>query len=296
MKKKRREGVRRVQGEVYADLYFLINMGMDLVGLMITAALMHRKTGKWRLVLAAALGGGYALAALLLGLSGWTSLVADLLAALLLCCVAFAERRRGCRVLAVGGVYLLVSMILGGVMTALYGWLDRLHLPVEALEGDGLSVWIFSALAAFAGLVTAKGGRFFGRAKRTRTVEISACLFGREISFTALVDTGNLLCDPVSGRGVIVVEERVLRGILPEAFFSGTSEEVRTSWMREGKNAARVRPIPAGTAAGERLLWAAIPERLEIATEKERFCADYLIAPARLGRVSETAVALIGWD
>jgi hypothetical protein len=82
MKKKRREGVKKVQGEVYADLYFLINMGMDLVGLMITAALMHRKGRKWRLVLAAALGGGYALVALLLGLSGWTSLIADLLAAL----------------------------------------------------------------------------------------------------------------------------------------------------------------------------------------------------------------------
>ena len=49
-------------------------------------------------------------------------------------------------------VYVLVSMILGGIMTALYSCLNRLEIPFESLQGDGLSVWLFAALMTAAGL------------------------------------------------------------------------------------------------------------------------------------------------
>lgn len=284
-------------GEVYADLYFLINMGMDLIGLMITAALLHRRGGRWRLLISSALGGAYALGALLLGLTGVASLLCDLAMAILLSAVAFARRGKGIRpVLYATVVYLLVSMVLGGVMTVLYGWLNRLDLPLESLSGDGVSVWIFSALAAFAGLVTARGGRFFGRAKRSRTVEVRARLFGQEVRLLALTDTGNLLVDPVSGRGVIVVEEACLRGILPPAFFASTGAEERARWMEEGGHASRIRPIPTRSATGEGLLWAVVPEELTVVEGKEESSADYLLAPAPLGERSGRFDAVIAWD
>ena len=46
------------QQEVYADLYFLVNMSMDLLCLNLTAALLHRGVRRWRLLLASAVGGG----------------------------------------------------------------------------------------------------------------------------------------------------------------------------------------------------------------------------------------------
>lgn len=286
-----------MEGEVYADLYFLINAGMDLIGLMITAACLHRKANSWRLLLGAAFGGAYALLHLLLGFAGFFSFVSDLVAAVLLCGIAFARRRCGFgALLRTAVVYLLISMILGGVMTALYTWLNRLELPLELLEGDGISVWIFSALAAFAGLTTAFGGKFLGRAKRTKTVEIEAHLFGKVLQITALTDTGNLLRDPVSGRGVILVREECLRGILPAVFFSSASEEERSVWMHRAGNASRIRPIPAKGATGDRLLWATVPDRLLLRDGREELLSDYLIAPAELSGAAEGFDGLIAWD
>ena len=52
--------------EVYADLYFLVNASMDLLCMMITAAVLHRRAVRWRALLGAAIGGVYAVAALVI--------------------------------------------------------------------------------------------------------------------------------------------------------------------------------------------------------------------------------------
>ena len=62
------EGERgeRMETEVYIDLYFLVNAGMDFLCLMISAAILHRQPKGWRCILGAILGGVYACMALLL--------------------------------------------------------------------------------------------------------------------------------------------------------------------------------------------------------------------------------------
>ena len=51
--------------EVYVDLYFLINSCMNLLTLMISATLLHRKVNPGRAWLASAAGGLWAVVALL---------------------------------------------------------------------------------------------------------------------------------------------------------------------------------------------------------------------------------------
>ena len=140
-----------VETEVYVDLYFLVNASMDLLCLAMTASILHRAVKRWRLFLAALLGGGWAVGVLLLGIDGAPGVVPDLLMAVLLAAVAFAEKNgRITRLLRDAGAYALLSALLGGLMTVLYRFLNRLELPLEALQGDGLSAWMFAILAAVA--------------------------------------------------------------------------------------------------------------------------------------------------
>lgn len=279
---------------VYIDLYFLVNFSMDLLCLTITASLLHRSVRGWRLIVAALLGGGYAAAVLLLGLDGFLGFLFDLLAACVMCTVAFASRRQSpWRWLQCTGMQVLVSMILGGVMTALYSVLNRLHLPVELLEGDGLSVWTFALLTALAGITTVKGGSFLGLSHKTKSVTVQARLLGQDVTLHAMVDSGNLLRDPVSGKSVIVADLDRLIHILPPALTRACQKGDYTEWLSNYEHAKCSRPIPARTAAGASMLLAIVPQSLTLTVGRESYAADYLIAIAPLGDTAQGFDAVI---
>lgn len=277
--------------DVYADLYFLVNVCMNLLCLMITGSLLHRRIRRWRAILAASVGGIYALLALLFSLGGILGLLSDVATALCMCAIAFGAGKGSffplCKATA---VHFLTSMILGGVMTALYTLLNRLHLPLGMLEGDGASVWTFALLSAVAGLMTARGGRFFGFSQKTRSVSVSATLFGCEITLHALVDSGNLLRDPVSGRSVIVADRESLARQLPEEVRKVLRDPLSAT---AGIHAERLRLIPAETASGKALLPAFLPERLCVGDGHGTHEADYLLAAAELGERARGFEAII---
>jgi stage II sporulation protein GA (sporulation sigma-E factor processing peptidase) len=283
--------------EVYIDLYILVNVSMDLLCLLTVAALLHQRTRRWRAVLASILGGLYAAAALLLGLEGFWGLLGDAVAAFAMCVITFGVRRRSVwHAIRPIPILMLVSMTLGGIMTALYAALNRLRLPFEALEGDGLSVWTFALLTAVASFATLRGGRLFGFSHKTRSVTVSATLLGRDVTFCALVDSGNFLRDPLSGKSVIVVDAEKLRGVLPQNLLDACKSGTVSSFLATFDGARLCRLIPTKTASGEGFLLALLPDKLTVSDGKSTLPADYLIAPAPLGSAAEGFDAVIGTD
>ena len=286
-----------MQQDVYIDLYFLINTSMNLLCLVLTASLLHRKIHRWRAILGAAVGGAYAIGALLFGSGGVLGLVSDCAVAFVMCAITFSTKRCTVwRLLQCTAVQTLTSMILGGVMTALYSMLNRLHLPFEALQGDNLSVWSLAILSAFSGLITAFGGRFFGFSQKTKSVTLRVVVFGKEITLCAMVDTGNLLRDPVSGHSVIVAEEEQLLAILPKSLAEALKSPSVERWLSERAYNSRIRIIPTHTAAGTRMLPAIIPDSVTITDADGAYPADYLIAPAKLGENAHGFDAVIAMD
>lgn len=269
--------------EVYIDLYFLINVSMDLLCLMITAFLLHRSVKRRRACLAALIGGGYAVLSLLLSLNGLLGFLSDIAAAVVMCAVSFWERKASFfGMLQCALVQSLVSMMLGGIMTALYSLLNRLNLPFDALKGDGLSVWSFALLTAVASIATVRGGRLFGLSQKTKSVTLHIVLFKKEVTLQAMVDSGNLLRDPISGKSVIVAELSALSQKLPGALLAAYESNDFGAWLSVYENAKYIRPIPTHTAAGDALLFAIVPDSVTVACQGKTYSADYLIAPTQL--------------
>ncbi len=283
-----------LEQEVYVDLYFLINTCMDLLCLMMTAALLHRYIKRWRAILGASLGGIYAVLSLFFLPDGVIGFLFDIVMALLICSVAFYGKKLPVsRLFKILAVYLLVSVLLGGVMTALFALLNRLNLPLELIEKDGLSVWTFSLLAAVASFATAKGGRFLGLSSKTKTVKLELSLFGKRTTLTALVDSGNLLKDPLSGKSVIVVRREALRHVLPPRLYHACRRGGVSDWLTEAAELGGFRLIPAQSATDSALLPAFSPEKLTVTDQKEVYDADYLIAIADLGERGQSFDAII---
>ena len=279
-----------VETEVYVDLYFLVNASMDLLCLAMTASILHRAVKRWRLFLAALLGGGWAVGVLLLGIDGASGVVPDLLMAVLLAAVAFAEKNgRITRLLRDAGAYALLSALLGGLMTVLYRFLNRLELPLEALQGDGLSAWMFAILAAVAGFFTLRGGRLFRRSGAVRDVGLEITVEGRTAVLRALVDSGNLLTNPLDGRSVVLADPAKLLPCLSPML----AHALEHPESAPPEYARRIRLIPAHSATGEGLLAAFAPDRLVIVTKKDRVTANDLVALSPLGGTAGGYDALI---
>ena len=78
-----------------------------------------------------------------------------------------------------------------------------------------------------------------------------------------LVDTGNLLRDPLSGRLVICADRRILSGFLsPE--LARVMEDSQSASSLSPSDARRLRLIPAGGATGHAVLTGFVPDRIYI--------------------------------
>ena len=277
-----------MEQEVYVDLYFLINTCMNLLTLMITATLLHRKVSRWRAWLAAAAGGLWAVAALFLGVMGFWGLLLDGAVIFLMCAAVFATKNA-----TLGGLFkctlvgVLTSMILGGVMTALYALFNRIQLPLGTTEGNSSSLLIFALIASLAGLATVQGGRFLGLSKKTEYVTVNAVLLGKAVTLRALVDTGNHLREPISGRGVIVAERTRILAALPPSLSTALKSPSPDKWLANEEYATRIRLVPTNTATGSGMLPAILPDTLTLTNGKETYPADYLIAPAPMENTSD---------
>lgn len=279
---------------VYVDLFFLVNFSMDFLCLYLTARILHRRVRMGRMLTGAALGGLYANVALFLPLSSMGALAIDVLACLLLCAVALWEGKRT-GFWRVATVFVAISAALGGTMTALFYLLNRTPLAsLTVADGDGLSIWIFALLALLSGVITLLGGRLLGRHSKACAVELEILYGGRTLRLHALVDSGNLLCEPMSGRPCIVADVDALEGLLPCELLLAARRGDAMGLGRIGqRHAARLRIIPTHTATGEQLLLGVRADRVTVDCGDEAREVDAWIALGRLGASADGYEALL---
>ena len=258
--------------EVYADLLFLINAGMDGLCFCLAGKLLHRRLSPGRVILGSLLGGLYAVLSLFWDTGQAVALIADLAVCLLICLPVFGGKGSGGwrRVLLSTGVYFLLSMVLGGVMTALYHLLNRAGIPALLPDGeDGLGAWLFLLLTVAGGAVSLWGGRLFRRTATRVPCTVTVTLQGKSTTLEGMVDTGNLLRDPVGGRLVICADGNRLSGILSPELAGALRGNASSLASLSPAEARTIRVIPAGTATGSGILYGFLPDRVIVASERK---------------------------
>lgn len=197
--------------EVSIEGFFLINLCMDLL----TIAVIARSRGRirWARVTAAALLGAFWATAAQLPASGWMSrLPGQILLSLLLSAIALPSHS-GTSLLRGAGSLLAGALFLGGVQFFISRRL--VHMPPLAFA--------LSACCGLSALIFLSGER----RKRLFSweVQVYAATFRGDTRFRALVDTGNRLREPFSGLPVMIVEETLLRDLLPPGFDAGSAAQ-----------------------------------------------------------------------
>lgn len=194
---------------VYLDNLLLLNLGLDALLLRAAARLSRAGTNWRRTMLAAAFGSVYAAAVLLLPWP-WLSHPLTRLAA----AAAMARLCSRRATLSLLLLFLLLSCALAGValglsLTGVGSMSHGALLPVTLADGRLLLLCgavTYVACAAAAQLLPMR---------EARTVPVLLCCQGRRALLRALVDTGNLLQDPLTGKGVPVVYAGAAGTLLP---------------------------------------------------------------------------------
>jgi len=266
--------------DVYADLLFLINFSMDFLCLFLSVKLLHLRQRTGRMLLAAAVGGLYSVLVLFWEAGSVIALTVDLGVCLLMCAVSAAGKGVSLlRLILLSGTYFGISALMGGGMTALYHLLNRADLPLNDLPGDGISAWMFLVLATLAALAAAFGGRLFARQSARRTCTVHIRLENAAWELPGRCDSGNLLCDPISGTPVIIADREAWLHALPEGLRRAVESGGREH--ESGTQSKRVRIVPMQTAQGSSMAIALLPDEVLLEEQNGKLHAVHaLIAPS----------------
>lgn len=273
---------------IYIDELFLLNFAVDYIILYLTATFSALPYRRLRLLLGAAVGALYSVAAYFAEVYGVPivpSIPIKLAAGavMLLCAFGYAS---GAAFVRRGVLMLIISFLLGGLAYAaglflggsVSGGVIQAPLAVRA-------VLIAAALALGLCGAFSRGG---GRELTSGRAEVSLTYNGRKAEFSALLDSGNLLRDPLDGSPVIVCTTDAVAPLFDR-------DELRR--MRESSAVELVaalglgggwRLIPCATAAGSAMLAAFRPT--EAAVDGERVRVMVAMSPKSLGALP----ALVG--
>lgn len=208
---------------IYLDVYFLINLSVDLLALGIALYLTKIKATKKRLLLSGSVGALYAVVAVFLENFKYLVPIVSLglfFIMILIATPSVSNKRR----FKFSVAFLCAEMLIGGLVYYGFLFLDKIFYGMN-LEGAGaenrnLLTWSIIVLLSYG---TVKLLIYlFGNAASERIVKLCVGFHGRESSFEALIDTGNLVEDPGGRRPVVFITEELAVKILGEKVdFSG---------------------------------------------------------------------------
>jgi stage II sporulation protein GA (sporulation sigma-E factor processing peptidase) len=178
---------------LYADVLFLINFSMDYLALFAAARLLSLPAKTGGMLMGAVLGGVYGVLATVYS---WQGIFGALAAFAVSCAMV---RVAGGRPDSFGGFLRAVfsvwgiGALIGGIMTLIGGSFHGTAAYASYMDYPA----VIAAVVVFVRMLLRRGGRGFA--------EISFSYGENTYAGRALVDSGNLLTDPISGLPVVLI-------------------------------------------------------------------------------------------
>lgn len=194
---------------IYVDVLAGVNLAMDYLLLAATAKLSGTYCTRARLLAGAALGACYAVASC--GVPFLALMPVKAAAGLLMVRLCFGARSTA-ELVRLAALFYLVSCAAAGGALALGKVSDA-----SFFAGGGYYIDVPFRVVAAAGAVSwgLTGLLFRGEVKARKACCVHLDFAGHSADFSLLVDTGNDLSDPVSGRPALVLDRRAAARVLP---------------------------------------------------------------------------------
>lgn len=245
---------------------------MDFITLWISALLSGRQRSALRMSLAAALGALYGVLSVVFSVGGALTYILAGAVSIVMCLIAFGTG---------GGIFSLFKQsaliwgcgaLLGGVMTAL------LSLGKGAIDSQRSGGGMLSLFAAASVVITYVTVRIICLSRGKGSVMVRARWCDREISFSALCDSGNLMRDPLGGDAVIPVSCEVVARLCGKALTDAMLAVDNKILCDSGLS---VRIIPHRTDGESGIVCGFIPDSVTVISGKKKKAVRCVLVPRK---------------
>ena len=233
---------------IYIDVVFIENLIMNYIILFATSIIIKIKVKHIRLILASILGGIYSIIAYMSILEMYSSVILKIILSVIIVYIAYNPQnvKNMWKYLV---IFYMTSFVFGGAAFALI----YIVKPQDILMKNGLFLGtyplktiILGTIVAFVVIVTSFKLVKSKISKKDMFCTIKININKVEIETKAMIDTGNLLKEPISNTPVIVVEHTLLYDCMPKEIlnnlenilggdFENISEEVKNKYISKLK-------------------------------------------------------------
>ena len=233
---------------IYIDVVFIENLIINYIILFATSIIIKIKVKHIRLILASTLGAIYSIIAYMSILEMYSSVILKIILSVIIVYIAYNPQnvKNMWKYLV---IFYMTSFVFGGAAFALI----YIVKPQDILMKNGLFLGtytlktiILGTIVAFVVIVTSFKLVKSKISKKDMFCTIKININKVEIETKAMIDTGNLLKEPISNTPVIVVEHTLLYDCMPKEIlnnlenilggdFENISEEVKNKYISKLK-------------------------------------------------------------
>ena len=203
---------------IYIDIVFFENLIMNSIILIATGIILKQKLSWIRILLASSLGAIYSILSYISELKIYSNFILKIILSILIIYIAYNPQTiKKLRKSIL--IFYLTSFVFGGAAFALI----YIVKPQEILMKNGLFLGtyplktvILAAVVAFIVLVAAFTIVKSKISKKDMFCDIEIELNSKKIETRAMIDTGNLLKEPITNTPVIVMEHTLLYECIPK--------------------------------------------------------------------------------
>lgn len=288
--------------KIYLDIVLLENFIMNCIIIFSTALISKSKINYVKIGIASLVAGFYSILNYLWNLGNWESLLIKFLISVLIILIGFDSRKLK-TIIKQLILFYLVSFTFGGISFMLLFLIN----PANIIFENGLLVGTYPVKVTIVGgivgfIVIACVSYIIKDRLRTKSMLCDLEIFykGNYQKLKTMIDTGNLLKEPISQTDVIIVEKNSLRGIISDEILDNIDNIVQGKWLdsKEEIYSYKFKVIPFSSLGNENgLLIGFKPDYIKILDEEECIRNDVIIGIYN-GRLckSNLYTSLIGLD
>ena len=211
---------------IYIDIVIIENLIMNYIILCATGIVSKNKIRHLRLIMASLLGAIYSVVAYMKILEIYSNIVLKILLSVIIVYIAYNPQtvKKLWKTLV---MFYLVSFVFGGVAFSLI----YIIKPQDIIMKNGLFLGtyplktiILGAIVAFAIIIIAV--KIIRKKFTTKDIicDIEIMINNKKINTKALIDTGNMLKEPITNTPVVVVEKILLYECIPKEILNNINQ------------------------------------------------------------------------
>ena len=203
---------------IYIDVILIENLLMNSIILFATGLVLKTKIRTTRIIISSLIGAIYTIIAYISQLRIYSNILLKFILSLVIVYIAFNPNNIK-QLLKDILIFYLTSFVFGGVALNLIYFLrpENINIKNGLFTGEyALKVIMLGAIMAF--IIIKISIKIIKTKFNTKNMycDINLKINEKQIATKAMIDTGNLVKEPITNTPVVIVEESLLEGIIPK--------------------------------------------------------------------------------